>query len=258
MAHNDPVQSVTRAADILEHISRAEAGLSLTELSRATGLKAPTAHNLARSLAERGLLEKCGAPPRYCLGPKVFELAARRQRGAARERLLRIVQALAARWPQATITLTESVGDDLAVTLRMSPEQLGVVERPQDRRPPAYTSTSALVFQAFWTAEQRARYQQRYPFEEYGAGTWRSPSQLEKYLNEIRRTGRAVAALPGSRAQCEPAAFSNATVARISAPVFSPQHELIGAAGLAIPAGQLKASRVSADKLIEVVGGAAE
>ena len=52
------VQSIDRVLDIIERLSAAPLGLSLSDLAAATGLHISTAHRLVNVLAERGYAQK--------------------------------------------------------------------------------------------------------------------------------------------------------------------------------------------------------
>lgn len=73
------VQSVDRALDILEVLSRAGSPLGVTDVATATGLPPGTVHRLLRSLQTRGYVRHDG-DRKYSLGAAVFRLgdAARR------------------------------------------------------------------------------------------------------------------------------------------------------------------------------------
>ena len=72
------VQSLHRALDVLEAVSVSGGALSIGELAAATGLPAPTAHRLARTLVERGYLRQL-PDRRYALGFRLVPLGATAQ-----------------------------------------------------------------------------------------------------------------------------------------------------------------------------------
>src|SRR6187549_828661 len=79
MPHNELIQSLLRAVDVIELVAQSERGLSLGEVCNALGLKQPTAHNLIRTLVARDFVEKTTSPVRYRLGSAVARLAEERQ-----------------------------------------------------------------------------------------------------------------------------------------------------------------------------------
>ncbi|MBN2451613.1 MAG: IclR family transcriptional regulator [Lentisphaeria bacterium] len=75
------VQSVQRALGLLEELDGGgPAGWSLGELCLATGLKAPTAHNLLSTLVGLGYALRDGGTRRYRLGPRAGSLGTGRAR----------------------------------------------------------------------------------------------------------------------------------------------------------------------------------
>jgi DNA-binding IclR family transcriptional regulator len=60
-----------------------------------------------------------------------------------------------------------------------------------------YTMALTLCFQAFWPASDRAAYEARYPFEEYGRGAWGDEAALEAFLVGCRHVGYVERGAPG-------------------------------------------------------------
>lgn len=77
------VQSVERAAELLELLADAGGEAALSELAVATGLPLPTIHRLMRTLLSRGYVRQLPSR-RYALGPRLIRLgeSAGRQFGA--------------------------------------------------------------------------------------------------------------------------------------------------------------------------------
>lgn len=169
MPGDNLIQSVLRSLTLLECVAGSENGLTLQEMARALGVPPPTAHNLARTLLSRGYLEKVSHPVRYRLGAAVFELVQARGRRELARRAGEMLPQLAAAFPAATLTFTEIVGGEVLPALRMSPERPGFLQQGYGQPMGAYTSASALLFQAFATDLEREDYRRRYPFAEYGA-----------------------------------------------------------------------------------------
>ncbi len=77
MANATPVQSIDRVLDLVEILSAAPGGLSLSELAARSGLHASTAHRLVGALAARGYARKDAASGRYRLTLRLFEIGSR-------------------------------------------------------------------------------------------------------------------------------------------------------------------------------------
>lgn len=226
------IQSLTRGLAILELLAAVDEGMTLAEVAAASGLKAPTAHNLLRTLAARGYVEKTSPPLRYRVGPAVARLA-----GSGDDRqLLRRVEAamltLGRSFPDATVNFAQPVGGEVVTTLRVAPELPGRPQRDLTSPMPPYTSASALLFQAFWPAEVREAYRRRYPFAEFGGHAWADLPTLDRYLDTVRRAGLTEPVLRDDHY-------------RIAAPVFTPRGGLAGVLGAYLP----EARRTAPDRL---------
>lgn len=73
-AQGGSVQSLTRALGLLEHISRAEIGLSLAELAELSGLAPSTAHRLLNTLLANGFVEFDDDQNLWSVGLKSFSV----------------------------------------------------------------------------------------------------------------------------------------------------------------------------------------
>lgn len=76
------VQSLERALDILEVLSRSEREMGVTEISPAVGLANGTTHRLLSTLTRRGYARQVSGTRKYTLGPRTITLAS-----SGRERL---------------------------------------------------------------------------------------------------------------------------------------------------------------------------
>jgi DNA-binding IclR family transcriptional regulator len=130
--------------------------------------------------------------------------------------------------------------------MRMSPERPGIAEQPQHHVLGAYASSSALVFQAFWTEEDRNNFRRRYPFEEYGAGLWQSEATLDRYLQEVRHKGYALLP-PSDRAQL-----------RVAFPIFGAGNELRAVLGASVPATDPLAQPAGYPQVVRAVSDAVQ
>ena len=68
------IQSVERAADILELFLNSTAELSVKEISQKLGLSKSTVHGIIKTLEHRGYLQQNPDDLKYKLGMKLFEL----------------------------------------------------------------------------------------------------------------------------------------------------------------------------------------
>jgi len=221
MSGSDLVQSLTRGLIILEHLAGAEEGLGLQEIAAVLDVKAPTAHNLLRTLQNRGFVSRRENPVRYVLGPAAVALSEGRQRRGLLRTAGDVLLQVAAKTP-GVFTLAQYQAGEVVAVLRATSERPGVLQRPPHQVMSPYSSASSLAFQAFWSLEERSAYRRRYPFAEYGEGTWRSVDQLEDYLAEARRDMRVV--LPKQE------------MLRVAIPIFSAGEEIVAVAGVSAAA----------------------
>ena len=225
MPSNQLVQSVTRSMRILELLANAENGLTLQQLCQELDLKPTTAHNLLRTLAARGYVERLSEPTRYSLGYTYLELADRYRMLTTQRYAATAVSQVFSQFSQVRVTYSEDVGGDVVLKLRMTPERPGLLERPYHSVMLAYTSASVLVYHAFWREEQRLQYEEKYPFATYGAQVWGEYSHLVDLLNDIRHQGHA---------DLPPKLKSNKhPLYRVAVPVFSTLNSLVGVLGAA-------------------------
>src|SRR5258708_23260657 len=71
---DDALKSLPKVISILEAFSTSRRSMSLVEISDATGFPRSTAHRLAASMRDLGLLDQDWHRDRYRLGIKLFEL----------------------------------------------------------------------------------------------------------------------------------------------------------------------------------------
>ncbi len=187
MANSDPVLSVVKALDILQYLAEHPEGARLNEIVEAFELKRPTAHNLVRTLRLRGFVDQ--DPTRKLrLGPAIAELAASQRRGGILTAAESELTALAAEYPGMTLSFCELAGTEIFCRLRMSPDRPGVVQHPINFTFPFYTTVTGLCFQSFGELVQ-AELERKYPFAEFGMGTWGERAKFEAALTAYRQKG---------------------------------------------------------------------
>ena len=216
------IQSVARAAEVLERLGEAGGGLSVQQLADATGLKAPTVHHLLKTLTATGLCERVTRPVRYRLGPAIGRLAARAQQSELMTRIEDAMTDMAEAHPDATIIFARAVGPEVLAVRRMSPDRPGLLQRPAHQPMGLYTSASGLAWLAFAPADQAHDLRARWPLSEYGQHPWAGPDELDAFLARARQ--EAVMLAPGQ-----------GDLVRIAAPVYAAGGELAGLLGLSLP-----------------------
>jgi len=214
------VQSLQRGLEILQQVAQNPDGLRLADVTRLLGIKAPTAHNLIRTLVHHGFLAKRGHA--YELGPAALDLALQNQRAARLQRAEAVCRELQRAFSEATVTYAEPHGTEVAVRVRMSPDRPGLVQRPLGSTFHLYANASGLALLAFAGAEEARAFRERFPFPEFGAHLWSSEPQLEAYLGTARR--ESVAILP----------FTAEDRLSLAVPILDAQGHLRGTLGLSL------------------------
>lgn len=238
------IQSLQRGMRILELVSQSEDGATLGELARLMELGKTTVHNLARTLVIAGYLVQRREPMRYVLGPALFDLAGRQRLHALHERAAPVLLELSAEFPGSAALLAEPAGTEARVSLRVSHEHPGVVERPLDRFSPPYSNATSLLFLAFAGTDERRAYEARHPFWETATHLWPDERELEDYLRQVR--AQRYATLDQAQGKAFP----------VAVPLFSERGELLAALGLAYRSTE-KITAATKRRLIERVRAAA-
>ena len=189
MPGSDKVQSVLRALDLLRAIAEAPSGLRLGDMAEATGLGKTTAHNLVRTLCARGFLAR-DASGRYVMGDAVYEMAQLGRRNAIMEEAALQMRRLGQEFPATVITFSEMTPAAIYCRMRLSPDRPGEIQRPLDRIFTPYVSVTAICLQA--TGLNAGGFEQRFPFDEHGAGRWATRGDFMKAKDEVRRSGRCL------------------------------------------------------------------
>ena len=186
MPGNELVQSLVRALDILECVSRSSNGLRLSDVGEELGLNTTTAYNLMRTLAERGYLQK-DSLSRYRLGSAVTDLVLQERSHllmqSAGVQLLKMSSAL----PECVASVTQLCDNHLRTVLRVSPERRNVLQYPMSMTLPVYSSCTGLAFlmQSVYAPGLFGCW----PFEEYGSNFWRNRENLDSFLQTSRKQG---------------------------------------------------------------------
>lgn len=188
MPGSELVQSVVRAAQIVQLAGESPTGLGVGDLASRLGLKPPTVHHLLRTLVHTGMLEKVTSPIRYRIGPMIRQIASSSTGRELHPAASVVMRDMHVTMPMANIILAEYINGEVTPTLRMSADQPGVVQRSGMHALSAYSSASALMFQAVWPDVNIEIYRQRYPFAEFNYN-WSDLNELDALLATARRDG---------------------------------------------------------------------
>ncbi|HEY8479513.1 MAG TPA: IclR family transcriptional regulator [Spirillospora sp.] len=212
----------SRVLDILEAFSPDSTVLSITQISRRTGLPLSTAHRLVGELTHWGALERDG-DGLYRIGLRLFEVAALAPRGPGlREAAMPFLEDLY----EAThenVHLAVLDGLDVVYIERISARDAVHVLSRLGGRWPAHATGVGLAMLAYAdpVVQERAI---AGPLRRFTEKTITSGRELRRVLAEVRRTGVAV-----SDGQIETIALS------VGAPIFGPDDTVVAAVATVVP-----------------------
>lgn len=183
MPGNELVQSLVRALDIMESVSRSPSGVRLADVSDELGLNTTTAYNLMRTLAERGYLQK-DSLNRYRLGRAVTELLEQERSHILMQSSGTMLLKLASAMPGCVAGVANLCDNHLRTVLRVSPERRNVLQYPVSMSLPLYSSCTGLAF--LMQSVYAPGLFSYWPFEENRANFWKNKENLDAFLEKAR------------------------------------------------------------------------
>ncbi len=189
-----PAPMVERAFRLLELLSVAEEGLTLSDLARALHMSKGSIHGLLKTLESTGVIEQ-EDERRYVLGPRIYDLAqAYIQRAGLRHFALPAMRRLAAstgetvclgKIEQKGVRIIECIMDDSAqVALHISARRGQLV-------PLLVVSVGSCVL-ASWPLAQRETFLRAHPLPRFTARSITDPQQFLARVDDAVRTGIGV------------------------------------------------------------------
>jgi DNA-binding IclR family transcriptional regulator len=180
----------SRVLSVLDAFTGAQRRLSLTEISRRTGMPMGTAHRLVGELVAWGALERDGRG-RYQIGLRLWEVAALAPRGPGlREVALPFLEDLYEATHQH-VQLAVLDGMDVVYVERISGRGAVGVRSRVGGRWPAHTTGVGLVLLAHADPQVQEDYLET-PLAGFTELTITDPAVLRRVLADVRRTGYAV------------------------------------------------------------------
>ncbi|MEU2036979.1 IclR family transcriptional regulator [Nocardia niwae] len=220
-----------KARLLLEAFDADSMALSLTELSRRSGVAKATTHRLANALVEWGVLERAGT--KYRLGLRLFELGqlVPTQR-VLRDAALPYLQELHAA-TGATVHFAIRDGLDVLYIEKLSGH--GAVEIPSRvaGRLPLYATATGKAILAFSAGDVIAQVVDN-GLSTFTRRTVASAAQLHRQLATVRQNMLAVEAEEMSLG-----------VVSAAVPVFGSQSALVGAVGMSTTTARMNLGRMS-------------
>ena len=193
-ANREPgqVQSVCKAMDLLACLAQARGPLTLSELSRRTGIPKATAHGLLSAMRPSAVVEQSAEDGKYRLGVRLFEYGCVVSRGwnvleAAAEPMRRVAEETG-----ETVSIsTLDRGEVLVLDCADAHSDLRVVSEKGARLPLHCTSQGKLLL-AYLPESQRRSLLRGCDFAAYTPHGHTSAAALEGELPEILERGYAI------------------------------------------------------------------
>jgi len=237
------VQSLERALDILELLSRSEGELGVTEVGLGLGLANGTTHRLLATLTRRGYARQNPETRKYALGIKAFTLAT-----AAQERLGPLARPFLTELMEASGESSNLASLDKNSVIYIeqvpAPRMVRMFTEPGNRVPPHATGTGKVLL-AYQPQEVRDAVIRQSGLPRFTPHTITNPERLGRELDDIREQGYAT-----DSEEMEEG------VRCLAAPVFGPDGRILAAMSISGPAGRLDRDRL--EELIPHIKGIAD
>lgn len=231
---DQPSRSVTdKVLALLGAFSHENPALTLTELSKLTGLSLPTVHRRAAELVGWGALER-GPDRRYRIGLRLWEVATLAPRGhGLRDVALPFLQDLHDVTKQRHVHL--SVRNHLDVTFleRLSAPNAPHADIRAGGRFGTFATGAGLVLLAHAPSDVQDEYLSS-PLPRYTGNTVTDPGRLRTILADIRREGYSTSdRMVGEDVHC------------VAAPIYGPDASVVAAISLCFRVGTHSAREIS-------------
>jgi DNA-binding IclR family transcriptional regulator len=189
-ANGSQVQSVARAAGILELLAAESGELGVTELGRRLGVHKATASRLLSTLAEHGLVERHPTTDKYRLGFGLIHLAGVAMAGLDLVQQARPILEDLAEKTSETVNLAVLDGDQVMHVDQIAGRRSIVSVSWVGRRTPVHCTSNGKVLLAFAPEAERERLL-RQPLEQRTRNSITDPAKLRAHLEEVRAKGYA-------------------------------------------------------------------
>lgn len=235
MPDPEPTEGVlARAVRLLEAFDTRATSLTVTDLSRRSGLPLSTTSRMVAELTRQGLLSRSDDGRRIQVGVRLWELASR----AAPTRSLR----------EAALPFMEDLhtvirhhvqlgvldGNDVLFVERLSAREAVINVTEVAGRLPLHASSSGLVLLAHATPEIQAAIIGG-PLRRFTPATITTPERLRIVLSDVRKTGFA-----------HTAGHIRDAAAGVAVPIRDPQESVVASLGVVVPNDETAARTVPA------------
>ena len=192
MAKGATVQVLERGLDIIEQLAASEKGMSIMELSIATGLPKPTVHRILGTFAERHYIEKDPETSIYSIGNKFVEIASiYLNKIVLKTEAEPIMRRLAAAF-KATSYLGILEGLDVVYLERIEAFNDLRTYTEIGKREPLYCTALGKVLMAAMPKEEFEHLAQQFSYAPLTSKTLTDYSELARDVEKVRVTGYAL------------------------------------------------------------------
>jgi DNA-binding IclR family transcriptional regulator len=238
------IQSVERAADVLELFLTSSSDLSVKEISDELSLSKSTVHGIIKTLEHRGYLEQNPNDLKYRLGMKLFELGIAVENQLNVGKLARpIIEKLVAELKE-TVHLVVLQRDEVIYIEKVEGPQTLRISSQVGKRAPIHCTGVGKAILAFQDEAEIERILSKNPLETYTEYTLTVPEEIKKQLIQIQKQGFSV--------DDEEIELGLRCVA---APIFNHQGKAIASVSCAAPTMRLEDEQLS--KVIQGIKEAA-
>ena len=228
------IQSVERAADVLELFLTSTAELSVKEISQELALSKSTVHGIIKTLEHRGYLEQNPNDLRYRLGMKLFELGIAVENQLDVGKIARpIIESLVAELKE-TVHLVVLQRDEVIYIEKVEGPQTLRISSQVGKRAPIHCTGVGKAILAFQGNTEIDRILSNSPLEPYTEYTLTDKEEIKKQLKTIYQQGFSV--------DDEEIELGLRCVA---APIFNHQGKAIASVSCAAPTMRLENEQLS-------------
>lgn len=222
------VRSVAKAVAILRAFSRDRSELGVSELSRMLGINKTVVQKLVLYLKQEGLLRQNPATRKYCLGPRIIEIASTFLKSDPLTREGAQCVSELVRRTNMSAALGILVGTEVLCVLGVEADALvKASSRTGDRRPAHATAVGKCIM-AFMPEPERTQIIERLSFQRLTPNTITDPESFRMELARVAQQGYALNQEESAVGLCG-----------VAAPVLDRQRTAMAAISVAIPKGSL-------------------
>ena len=188
----DPVKSVFKVLDILEHLGAERGAVSVSDLARATGVNVSTAFRLLQTLMNRGYVGQDRGNRGYMLGPRIFQMASAYLQGSDLAAIARPpLEALRDPVRETAYLVILSQGEIVQLCKADGKQAVSATIRSMVREP-AYCTATGKVLLSGLGSEDFDRYLEGARLEAFTPQTITGKARLRQEIGRVRERGFAV------------------------------------------------------------------